>query len=84
MGDSIRGGAAGRPNSQGIGGVGARGSKAVRFLAVVLASLLCACSQPPDQPPLDDESDIYRCYLNKDGTLLICPEKVKPTKVAGG
>lgn len=55
----------------------------MRFLAVVLASLLCACTQPPDQPPIDDdENDIYRCYLNKDGTLLICPEKIKPTRVA--
>jgi hypothetical protein len=67
--------------------VGARGSKAVRLLAVVLASLLWlyACTQPPNMPSIDDdENDIYRCYLNKDGTLLICPEKVKPTKVAGG
>jgi len=55
----------------------------MRVLAVVLSLLLllCACSQPPEMPE-EDENDIYRCYLNKDGTLLICPEKIKPTKVA--
>lgn len=53
----------------------------MRVIAVFLVSLLCACSQPPEMPE-EDENDIYRCYLNKDGTLLICPEKIKPTKVA--
>lgn len=53
----------------------------MRVIAVFLVSLLCACSHPPEMPE-EDENDIYRCYLNKDGTLLICPEKIKPTKVA--
>ena len=52
-------------------------------LALSLVMLLYACTQPPDQlPPVEDENDIYRCYRNKDGTLLICPEKIKPTRVA--
>lgn len=44
--------------------------------------LLYACAQPPEIAPEDDENDIYRCYLNKDGTLLICAEKTKPTRMA--
>lgn len=56
----------------------------MRSLAFVAACVmwLYACSQPPELVPDEDENDIYHCYLNKDGTLLICPEKVKPTKVA--
>lgn len=54
----------------------------MRVLVVILASLLCACTQPPEMPE-KDENDIYRCYLNKDGSLLICPEKIKPTRTAG-
>ena len=63
--------------------MGERSGKTMRFLIVVLASMLWlyACSQPPEMPA-EDENDIYRCYLNKDGTKLICPEKIKPTKVA--
>ncbi len=56
----------------------------MRFLILALSSVLWlyACSQPPEIVPEDDENDIYRCYLNKDGTLLICPEKTKPTRMA--
>lgn len=54
----------------------------MRVLAVILASLLYACTQPPEMPE-EDENDIYRCYLNQDGSLLICPEKIKPTRMAG-
>ena len=56
----------------------------MRFLAgaALLVLGLCACTQPPEVMPDEDENDIYRCYLNKDGTLLICPEKIKPTRVA--
>ena len=63
--------------------MGQRSGKTMRLLAVVftLVIWLYACSQPPEMPE-EDENDIYRCYLNKDGTLLICPEKIKPTKVA--
>jgi hypothetical protein len=55
----------------------------MRVLAIALSSLLWlyACTQPPELPE-EDENDIYRCYLNKDGSLLICPEKIKPTRTA--
>ena len=65
--------------------MGTRSGKAMRVLAVVLACVLWlyACTQPPEQTPSEDDvNDIYRCYLNKDGTKLICPEKIKPQKVA--
>ena len=55
--------------------------RVVVFVAAMVL-LLYACSQPPEIAPEDDENDIYRCYLNKDGTLLICPEKTKPTRMA--
>jgi hypothetical protein len=55
----------------------------MRVLALALSSFLWlyACTQPPELPE-EDENDIYRCYLNKDGSLLICPEKIKPTRTA--
>lgn len=65
--------------------MGQRSGKTMRVLAVVTASMLWlyACTQPPEQSPSEEDvNDIYRCYLNKDGTKLICPEKIKPTKVA--
>ena len=63
--------------------MGERSGKAMRVVifGITMLLLLYACSQPPEMPE-EDENDIYRCYLNKDGTKLICPEKIKPTKVA--
>jgi hypothetical protein len=63
--------------------MGERSGKAMRVVIFIITMLLFlyACSQPPEMPE-EDENDIYRCYLNKDGTKLICPEKIKPTKVA--
>ena len=65
--------------------MGQRSGKAMRVVVfvVAMAMLLYACTQPPEQTPSDeDDNDIYRCYLNTDGTLLICPEKIKPTRMA--
>jgi hypothetical protein len=59
----------------------------MRVLTVVCASVLWlyACTQLPEKTPSDEDvNDIYRCYPDKDGTLLICPEKIKPKKVARG
>ena len=56
----------------------------VLVVAAFMLLWLYACTQPPEVLPDEDINDIYRCYLNKDGTLLICPEKIKPTKVARG
>lgn len=53
----------------------------MHVLIVAAFMLLCACTQPPETLE-EDGNDIYRCYLNKDGTKLICVEKIKPTKVA--
>lgn len=52
----------------------------MRFLAVVLASLLClyACTQPPEVVP-DDE--LFDCELSKDGKFLVCHDR-KQTRVA--
>ena len=57
--------------------MGARGSKAVRVIAVVLASLLYACTQPPEVP--DDE--LFDCELSQDGKFLVCHDR-KQTRVA--
>lgn len=50
----------------------------MRVLAIVLASVLYACTQSPEI--LDDE--LFDCELSKDGKLLICHER-KQTRVAG-
>ena len=55
----------------------------VVIFIITMLLFLYACTQPPEQSPSEEDvNDIYRCYLNKDGTKLICPEKIKPTKVA--
>jgi len=63
--------------------MGERSGKAMRVVifGITMLLFLYACTQPPEMPE-EDENDIYRCYLNKEGTKLICPEKIKPTKVA--